>query len=400
MGFGKGKGFSPSAGIDISDADAVEADVKAPKTFYSIAPPKKTGSMPTVTLDPDLNSYPGGYHAGNVGGLSAVDVDLIASNIKLGTTIFGVPGSLVVGEHTTRSSSTVEPQTFKNTVAHTWQDFDLSKVVPIGATGAIFHLINTDTGQERRFGLRKKGSTDSYNGSLGRGTHSWAIVGLDEDRKCQGYCEYLGYNHFLLVGYTGENYTFFTNGYDITPVTKAAWVETDIATECPGAIAAIIEFATNLDSRDLMGARKHGSTDDRHRGNYHMWMVVGLDDNQHLDLWDQDWPVSCDAFNLIGYITAGVTMYTNGYDISVVADGTYKTRSLASYLANPIIAFIEIDNTAAAFHYAIRKNVWCADIYMDGDTHNFAIVHPNTPDSTLRVKLSHANFKTYLLGIG
>jgi hypothetical protein len=35
----------PEAGVDISDANAVEADVRSGKTFYSIAPPKKTGTL-------------------------------------------------------------------------------------------------------------------------------------------------------------------------------------------------------------------------------------------------------------------------------------------------------------------------------------------------------------------
>jgi hypothetical protein len=400
MGFGKGKGFSPPVGIDISDADAVEADVKVPKTFYSIEPPKKTGTMPTVTLDPDLNDYPEGYHAGNPGGLSDVDLDLIASNIKQGVTIFGVPGSLAAEEHTTRSSSNLEPQFFRPSATIIWEDFNLSKLVPEGATGAIFHLINTDPSVARRFGLRKKGSTDAHTGCLLKHSHGWAMVGLDENRKCQGFCSHLGTQKFLLVGYTGENYTFFTNGYNIVPATKAAWVETDISTECPGAIAAIIEFATFFDDQDWFGARKHGSTDDRYKGGNHTWMVVGLDANQHLDLFDLDLPVSAEAFNLIGFITSGVTMYTNADEISPTQDGVYHDVGLLGYMANPIIAFIELDSGYAAGHYAIRKNLWAGDIYHDGNNHNFAIVHPNTPDGFLRIKLADNRQHLYLLGIG
>ncbi len=401
MGFGKGKGFSPPVGIDISDADAVEADVREPKTFYSIAPPKKTGTMPTVTLDPDLNDYPEDYHAGNPGGLSAVDVDLIADNIKQGVTIFGVAGSLAAEEHTTRSSSNVEPQLFRPTANNEWQDFDLSKVVPEGATGAIWHLINRESGASRYVGLRKKGSTDGYVGCMKRNTHSWAMVGLDGDRKCQAFAEDYTKLDFLLVGYTGENYTFFTNGYNILPATKKEWVETNIATECPGAIAAIIEFANHIDESNRVGARKHGSTDDRrNRDSHHFWMVVGLDANQHLDLYDEDWPDPPDAANLIGYITAGVTMYTNGADISPTVDCLYHDVSLLGYLANPIIAFIELNSPSVAADYGIRKNPWCADIYYDGDGHNFAIVHPNTPNGLLRINLCAIGMTVHLLGIG
>jgi len=288
-------------------------------------------------------------------------------------------------EHASRNITCVEPQSFRPTAPN---------------TGAVFHLVNTNAGEESNMGLRKKGSDDNYYGSLKRNSHSWAMVGLDENRKCQGYCEHLGYNHFFLVGYTGENYTFFTNGDNIVPATKTEWVDTDLSSSCPGAIAAIIEFATHLDSGDMVGARKHGSTDDRHPGTHHIWMVVGLDASQHLDLYDEDWPTPADAFNLIGYITAGVTMYTNADDISPTADGTYRNVSLTGYKVNPIIAFIEIVSTAAAEDYAIRKNWAAGEVYLDADNHNFAIPHPNTPNDNLEVKLSHAAVQLFLLGIG
>lgn len=50
---------------------------------------------PLVALDPASNAYPAGRHLGNPGGLTAVEADLIAANIKLGKQVFGVNGSLV-----------------------------------------------------------------------------------------------------------------------------------------------------------------------------------------------------------------------------------------------------------------------------------------------------------------
>ena len=85
--------FHPAPGVNVSDADALITEVIDPKTFYSVAPPKKTGTMPTVALAPDSSAYPAGYHAGDVGGLPAVDGDLVAGNIKDGVTIFDVLGT-------------------------------------------------------------------------------------------------------------------------------------------------------------------------------------------------------------------------------------------------------------------------------------------------------------------
>ncbi len=81
---------------DISDATAIEAEVIAGETFYAVAGGIRTGTMPMVALVAGSNDYPAGYHAGAVGGLDAVDVDLVTANIKNGITIFDVAGSVDV----------------------------------------------------------------------------------------------------------------------------------------------------------------------------------------------------------------------------------------------------------------------------------------------------------------
>lgn len=81
-----------AVGISVADADALVGEVLSPKTFYSVAAPRKTGIMPTVALAPASSAYPTGYHAGDGGGLPAIDADLAEANIKYGATIFGIAG--------------------------------------------------------------------------------------------------------------------------------------------------------------------------------------------------------------------------------------------------------------------------------------------------------------------
>jgi len=85
--------FTPAPGIDVSDADASESDVKSPKTFYAGTEAKKTGTMPTKAITAASDAYEEGYHAGNPGGLDAIDTDLAPANIKSGVTIFGKVGT-------------------------------------------------------------------------------------------------------------------------------------------------------------------------------------------------------------------------------------------------------------------------------------------------------------------
>jgi len=51
--------------------------------------------IPTRALSPASSAYPQGYHKGNVGGLPAIEPDLIAANIRWGITVFSVLGTMV-----------------------------------------------------------------------------------------------------------------------------------------------------------------------------------------------------------------------------------------------------------------------------------------------------------------
>lgn len=76
--------------------DAQVADVKAGKTFFGDSKAaKKTGTMPTKAIVAAAETYEEGYHAGNPGGLSAIEADLTPVNIKKDENIFGKVGTYV-----------------------------------------------------------------------------------------------------------------------------------------------------------------------------------------------------------------------------------------------------------------------------------------------------------------
>lgn len=91
-----------ATGTDISDADAVAADVVASKTFYATSGAKKTGSMAdngTVSTDIAAKATQVAIAAGKHSGLGIVKISaveqakIIAANIKSGITILGVAGN-------------------------------------------------------------------------------------------------------------------------------------------------------------------------------------------------------------------------------------------------------------------------------------------------------------------
>ncbi|HAT71681.1 MAG TPA: hypothetical protein DCS63_02565 [Elusimicrobia bacterium] len=78
-------------GTYTGDADATAADILNPKTAY-VSGVKLTGSITTQSLSAGSNNVAAGGYVGTT--LSEVDADLAAGNIKSGTAIFGITGTL------------------------------------------------------------------------------------------------------------------------------------------------------------------------------------------------------------------------------------------------------------------------------------------------------------------
>ncbi len=107
--------------LNVSDANAAVGDVLAPQTFYSVAAPKKTGTMPSkvgsatiftpTTSDQAITQ---GYYGGAVGdGKVSGDANLVAAKIATGVTIFGVAGSYT-GVGTAAAAQVLTGYTFSN----------------------------------------------------------------------------------------------------------------------------------------------------------------------------------------------------------------------------------------------------------------------------------------------
>jgi hypothetical protein len=85
--------YAPPA-LDVSDANAIQSDVKSPKTFYAGQAEKQAGTLPTRELSAGSTTVEEGFYEATT--LEAVDADLVTANIKNGETIFGVEGSVDV----------------------------------------------------------------------------------------------------------------------------------------------------------------------------------------------------------------------------------------------------------------------------------------------------------------
>lgn len=96
----EGKITRRGGGVNVKDATATENDVLQGETFYSVDKDKKTGNIPSKgaeTFTPTTSNQTissGQYLSGTQTILG--DSDLVPDNIRDGTTIFGVTGTLVL----------------------------------------------------------------------------------------------------------------------------------------------------------------------------------------------------------------------------------------------------------------------------------------------------------------
>ncbi|MDD5463514.1 MAG: hypothetical protein PHG00_18215 [Methylococcales bacterium] len=148
--FGNGlTGEYPSASYPLSGAigiDAAAGDIRNGLDAWNKTGAHITGTMPAQTLSAASETVSAGYY--DAATLSAVDADLAVGNIKSGTTIFGILGTLV---------------------AYLFGDNDASKVLTTAATAGTYNAANLSTATVKKGTVFDVSSTGAYSGYPGTG---------------------------------------------------------------------------------------------------------------------------------------------------------------------------------------------------------------------------------------
>ena len=152
-------------------------------------------------------------------------------------------------------------------IINSWQEIDCSVECP-NAKALIFHIF----GSGSTFGLRMKGSSDDLKQSYVYGGPIGAIVGCDENQKCEIY-KGDSNQKFLLIGYVTDDVDIqmLTNNIDITPDQTGVWKEIDVG--CDFAFLQVIS-----QNAHKYAIRKKGSTQDIYAYcEKHFYSFVGTD---------------------------------------------------------------------------------------------------------------------------
>jgi len=253
----------------------------------------------------------------------------------------------------------IAPVDVTHAVDTTWTDVDVSAHVPVGTTGVILHVVNSSAppvGLD--YGLRKKGSGDDHpNRDTGVYEHFWAAIGVDANRIFQAYLEVAADFELWLVGYTMAGVTFFDNGvFQAGP--GAVWADWDLSGSCPGAVGVILEVTGKSIS---YGAQCKGSGDNRTAPGYHYFAIVKCNASQVIEIYGS--AVWIDFF-CVGYITDGVTLFTDLPDYSPGVTGIYVDLDISGDCPNSVMAFIQVLG-GGGLVYALKKKGSAEDIVRD-----------------------------------
>jgi outer membrane protein assembly factor BamB len=254
-------------------------------------------------------------------------------------------------------------------VTNAWVDVDVSPYVPAGATGVLVLWRHTGAGSGD-YGIRMNGSTDAWETIIvaRNGDQGYLMTGVDGNRILEIYTE-TTVVRTLLVGYTMEGVTFFTNRIDKSTTSTGAWVDLDVSphTGADRAIGAIFTIVNTSPTRRSFALRKKGSTDDRFsivQTDEAVLGLIGVDDLEVAQQKIQD--ASMDMY-LVGYVTSGAVFFTNGVDKTAATIDTYLdvdiTPDIGFDVANG--AFVEISPTSFTFNFALRRNGAAEDFYSD-----------------------------------
>ncbi len=177
--------------------------------------------------------------------------------------------------------------------AGSWIDMDLSAYAPAGTVGALLFIKNTG-GAGYTFGFRKNGSTDTQTAKASANLETWAAVGVDSNRICEGNIQNTAVQAWLLGWITGGA-IFNTNATPATATPTGSYANVTLPTSANGVFLDIpYDVVANY------AVRKKGSSEDIYSNVFaHPSAIVEADTGG--------------VFQIKASSTAANVFYINGY---------------------------------------------------------------------------------------
>lgn len=211
-------------------------------------------------------------------------------------------------------------------VVSTWSTVDVSAYVTAGATGVALVVVNK-VAASYAFGVRKKGSTDTYAPNIGVGTAHLKFVGINASDEFEIYYDSgdeTNYDMWLVLEF-GAEATFPTNLVSLGAMDSSNFSAVNIATETGAdtATAAIVYASTYR-----FFVRPTGSTDayTDYGTTVPSFAIVGCDGSEEFEARDG----AAATLYLVGYLTDGYTSHANGISRSTATTGSFQALATQS----------------------------------------------------------------------
>lgn len=155
------------------------------------------------------------------------------------------------------------------------------------------------------------------------------------------------------------------NPTKITPLIASSWTDVDVSSYVPIGTTGVLLHIEFISDGLEFGARKNGSTDDRHIEHYyasHTGFSIGVDENRILELYVES--ITDINVYLTGYFDSCAVFYTNAINISLNTTGSWTDIDI-NVNDDAIGAIIEVYNTSynVNYLYGLRKNGSTDDRY-------------------------------------
>lgn len=222
-----------------------------------------------------------------------------------------------------------------------WTALSVASYVPANADGVVLSLFNGALGVNEA-GVRSGGSTDDFKGDFSGKQLAIAIVKLDGSLQFEYCVPGISPNfQIILKAYTlSGGVVLQTNAPEVTMTLNATWETIDLSSSCLGAQAIILQCRNVGAGALAMGARCHGSSDNRvddfFTSNVHT-LVIGCDSAQRINLYREDANVK---FYLRGYFNQGVQFNVDAEDVTPGVQDTWTSQT--GLPAGALMGFYEI----------------------------------------------------------
>ena len=253
-------------------------------------------------------------------------------------------------------------------IADSWEDIDLSGVVPSGATGAVVEVVNTGLDWTQGGVLRGKEDSRDYMSNpyygaveVGAENHRWQMVKIDSNRLIQGYTT-SPIIDFKLIGYTiGADPSYFSSPADVTVGTTGSWAAVDLSSQvdsdADGAILLLTGDAKRYGIRELGSSYSTTSLKTPVKGN--TMYLVGLDADRQFETWLE----GATNIYLVAQTKGSVVYYTDDLTATDPVTGVWTSLDADTFgvdiTANGLLLHAEVTNEAdIGFRHGDSTDNW------------------------------------------